>query len=68
MPAYIAVLPEHRGHGYVDDLLAETTRVLTEHGADRIGADTDSTNAPMAAAFDRAGYRRIKIRLVIGAG
>jgi RimJ/RimL family protein N-acetyltransferase len=64
---YIAVLPEHRGHGYVDDLLAETTRVLVEHGADQIGADTDSTNTPMAAAFDRANYRKIRVRLVIAA-
>jgi RimJ/RimL family protein N-acetyltransferase len=63
---YIAVLPEHRGRGYVDELLAETTRVLVEHGADRIGADTDATNTPMAAAFDRAGYRKLKVRLVIG--
>lgn len=63
---YVAVLPEHRGRGYVDELLAETTRVLVENGADRIGADTDSTNTPMAAAFDRAGYRKLKVRLVIG--
>lgn len=62
---YIAVLPEHRGRGYVDDLLAETTRVLVEHGATHIGADTDSTNTPMAAAFDRAGYRKMRARLVI---
>jgi len=63
---YIAVVPEQRGRGYVDELLAETTRVLVEHGADRVGADTDSTNTPMAAAFDRAGFRKLKVRLVIG--
>jgi ribosomal protein S18 acetylase RimI-like enzyme len=62
---YVAVLPQRRGLGYVDELLAETTRVLVDHGADRIGADTDSTNTPMAAAFDRAGYRKIKVRLVV---
>lgn len=63
---YIAVLPEHRGHGYVDELLARTTRVLLDQGATRIGADTDSTNTPMAAAFTRAGYRKLRARLVIG--
>ncbi|GAA3453175.1 GNAT family N-acetyltransferase [Dactylosporangium matsuzakiense] len=55
--AYIAVLPEHRGHGYIDDLLAEGTRVLAESGdIPRIRASTDVGNTPMAAAFARAGY------------
>ncbi|MEU0242075.1 GNAT family N-acetyltransferase [Nocardiopsis sp. NPDC006198] len=54
--AYIGVLPEHRGHGYVDEILAEGTRVLAEQGVDRIRAATDIGNTPMAAAFRRAGY------------
>jgi RimJ/RimL family protein N-acetyltransferase len=61
---YLGVVPEHRGHGYVDDLLAEITWLLAEEGATTIRADTDTTNAPMAAAFDRAGYRVFAIRLV----
>jgi len=36
-------------------------------GAQRIRADTDTTNLPMAAAFERAGYRRFGIRLVLSA-
>jgi RimJ/RimL family protein N-acetyltransferase len=54
--AYIAVLPAHRGKGYIDDILAEGTRVLAEQGASRIRASTDLGNIPMANAFRRAGY------------
>lgn len=54
--AYIAVLPTHRGHGYIDDLLAEGTRVLAEQDVPRIRASTDLGNVPMANAFRRAGY------------
>lgn len=52
----IGVVPEHRGHGYGYDLLAECTHLLAAQGADRILADTDLTNTPMVAAFARAGY------------
>ncbi|MFJ8540883.1 GNAT family N-acetyltransferase [Streptomyces sp. NPDC093586] len=54
--AYIAVLPAHRGNGYVDDLLAEGTRVLAEQDVPRVRASTDLGNVPMANAFRRAGY------------
>lgn len=54
--AYIAVLPTHRGNGYIDDLLAEGTRVLAEQDVPRIRASTDLGNVPMANAFQRAGY------------
>ena len=54
--AYIGVLPEHRGHGYIDDLLDYGTRVLAGAGAPIIKASTDRRNAPMAAAFHRCGY------------
>jgi RimJ/RimL family protein N-acetyltransferase len=54
--AYIGVVPAHRGHGYIDDLLAAGTRVLAAEGVPRIRASTDVGNAPMAAAFARAGY------------
>lgn len=65
---YLGVLPEHRGRGYVGDILAEITRVLVgEAGADTIHADTDLANQPMAAAFERAGYRNFARRLVLSA-
>ncbi|MEV0400345.1 GNAT family N-acetyltransferase [Actinoallomurus sp. NPDC050550] len=54
--AYIAVLPEHRGNGYIDDILAEGTRILATENAPRIRASTDLGNTPMADAFQRAGY------------
>ncbi|REE65364.1 hypothetical protein BX257_8090 [Streptomyces sp. 3212.3] len=54
--AYIGVLPEQRGNGYVDDVLAEGTRVLAGQDVPRIRASTDMANVPMAQAFARAGY------------
>ncbi|WP_354639359.1 GNAT family N-acetyltransferase [Kitasatospora camelliae] len=64
---YLGVLPEHRGRGLVDELLAEITRFHAARGAHRIGADTDLDNRPMAAAFTRAGYHNFGVRLVLGA-
>ncbi|MBM2616465.1 GNAT family N-acetyltransferase [Actinoplanes sp. LDG1-06] len=61
---YIGVLPSQRGHGYAADLLAETTWILAAEGATTIRADTDSTNTPMAATFERLGYSRFALRLV----
>jgi ribosomal protein S18 acetylase RimI-like enzyme len=61
---YLGVVPEMRGRGYARDLLAEATRILAEHGADRIRSDTDLTNAPMAAAFERTRYRNFSVRLI----
>jgi RimJ/RimL family protein N-acetyltransferase len=61
---YLGVVPELRGHGYAGELLAEATRILAAHGAERIRADTDTTNRPMAAAFERARYRNFGVRLV----
>lgn len=58
--AYIGVLPEHRGNGYIDAILAEGTRILAAEGVPRIRANTDLTNTPMAAAFARAGYAVIE--------
>ncbi|TDD59778.1 GNAT family N-acetyltransferase [Kribbella antibiotica] len=62
---YLGVLPEHRGHGYIDDLLAELTHQLVETGAERIRADTDFGNVPMAKAFERGGYRNFAVRRVL---
>ena len=55
---YIGVAPEARGRGYVHDLLRKGTRVLQETGVWRIYCDTDELNAPMIAAFEKAGYKQ----------
>jgi RimJ/RimL family protein N-acetyltransferase len=54
--AYIGVVPAHRGHGYIDEVLAAGTRLLADEGVPRIRANTDVGNVPMARAFARAGY------------
>lgn len=54
--AYIGVLPAQRGNGYINDLLAEGTRILAAHDVPRIRAATDLGNVPMARAFQRVGY------------
>lgn len=54
--AYLAVLSEYRGRGYVDEILVEGTRVLAGQNAERVHAATDVGNVPMARAFQRAGY------------
>jgi RimJ/RimL family protein N-acetyltransferase len=65
---YLGVLPGHRGHGYVHDILAEITRFLVDEvDATTIRADTDLMNEPMAAAFLRVGYRNHARRLVFSA-
>jgi RimJ/RimL family protein N-acetyltransferase len=64
---YLGVLPEHRGHGYINDLLAEITHFLAETvpGVEHIRADTDFGNVPMARCFERQGYRNFKVRRVM---
>jgi RimJ/RimL family protein N-acetyltransferase len=62
---YVGVVPEHRGHGFAAELAAWATAFLAAQGADRVVADTDTGNAPMAAAFTRAGYRVIGHRIVM---
>jgi RimJ/RimL family protein N-acetyltransferase len=64
---YIGVVPEQRGRGYVDDLLAMGTETLRAAGAEQVRADTDTRNAPMAAAFRRAGYSEFAKRREYGA-
>ncbi|MEU0072749.1 GNAT family N-acetyltransferase [Streptomyces sp. NPDC006332] len=60
---FIGVLPDHRGHGYAYDLLAECTHFLVERGAEFIAAATDQGNFPMAANFTRAGYPVVRERV-----
>jgi len=54
--AYLGVVPAHRGHGYIHDVLGAGTSLLAAQDVPRIRATTDVGNAPMAAAFARAGY------------
>jgi RimJ/RimL family protein N-acetyltransferase len=62
---YLGVLAEHRGHRYIDDLLAEITHFLADRGAERITADTDFGNVPMARSFERLHYRNFAVRVVL---
>ncbi|ROS61228.1 ribosomal protein S18 acetylase RimI-like enzyme [Frigoribacterium sp. PhB160] len=62
--SYLGVLPGHRGHGYVHDLLAEMVHVHHEDGQPRIVGTTDAANRPMRAAFERAGFSVTRVRLV----
>ncbi|MGW7789007.1 GNAT family N-acetyltransferase [Streptomyces sp. P10-4] len=60
---FIGVVPEHRGHGYAYDLLAECTHFLAGQGAEFIAAATDQGNVPMAAHFTTAGYPVVRERV-----
>jgi hypothetical protein len=63
---YIGVVPEQRGRGYVDELLAEMAWTLADLApGEEVGADTDFGNVPMAKAFVRAGFRMTSEHLVM---
>ena len=53
---HIAVLPSQRGHGYINDILAQSVSTMQKVGVWRIFCDTDSENLPMVKAFQRAGF------------
>ena len=70
---YVGVVPEMRGQGYVDDLLAAGTATLLaargKGGNEKpLRSDTDVANVPMAAAFERAGWARFAGRREYGIG
>lgn len=54
--AYLGIVPEQRGNGYIDDLLACGTKTLLDYGIKEIFAQTDVENTPMIRAFERVGY------------
>jgi len=61
---YVGVVPQMRGRGYVDDLLAAGTATLLEarmrEGNEKpLRDDTDVANGPMVADFGRAGRARL---------
>ncbi len=62
---YLGVVPEHRGHRYSDDLVAETLHTLAAEGVPLISDATDVANTPMAATFARCRYRLIGRRVIL---
>lgn len=62
--SYLGVLPEHRGHGYVHDLLAEMVHIHHDDGQPRIVGTTDAANLPMRSAFERASFTVTRTRIV----
>lgn len=63
---HIGVVPEMRGRGYVDQMLARGMQTLMRVGHTPIIADTDTRNVPMANAFRRAGWRHFATRTEYG--
>jgi ribosomal protein S18 acetylase RimI-like enzyme len=61
---HVGVVPEHRGHRYVDDLVIEALHVLADAGETRVADNTDVGNAPMIASFARCGYHTDGYRMV----
>jgi ribosomal protein S18 acetylase RimI-like enzyme len=55
--AHIGVVPTHRGHGHVSELLAAADRAARESGFSTGLSDVDVDNAPMVSAMERAGHR-----------
>ncbi|TDW49290.1 acetyltransferase (GNAT) family protein [Curtobacterium sp. PhB42] len=62
--SFIGVLPQHRGRGVVDELLAEGLRVHGEAGESKVVGTTDAANTPMRRAFERAGFVVTRRRIV----
>lgn len=54
--AHIGVIPEHRGNGYVSDLLAAGTEVARVAGIKGMLSDVDVLNEPMSSAMIRSGH------------
>ena len=56
--AVLGVVPEQRGNGYINDLLARATATLQSVNVQMIYAQTDLLNSPMLDAFERLDYER----------
>jgi len=54
---HIGVMPDHRGNGYIDDLIAAGTAAAQSEGITSMLSDVDVLNVPMTAAMRRAGHR-----------
>lgn len=53
---YVAVVPEHRGNGYVNDLLGHGVRMAIDEGWNSVRSETDMINLPTRNAFIRNGF------------
>jgi RimJ/RimL family protein N-acetyltransferase len=53
---FIAVVPEHRGHGYGHDLLQAATSAAHGRGFEEILSDVDTLNQPMIDTMRNAGH------------
>jgi GNAT superfamily N-acetyltransferase len=53
--AHVGVLPEHRGNGYIHDLLIAGMAAARRHGISTMLSDVDVLNDPMRRAMVRAG-------------
>jgi ribosomal protein S18 acetylase RimI-like enzyme len=60
--AYVGVVPEQRGRGLAQALVARGTERLLQGGADDIRGDCDRDNVGMVKGFQRAGYRQFARR------
>lgn len=54
---YIGVVPQKRGHHFVDHLLLEGTTILKDTSVEEIIADIDVKNFPMEESLCRLGYK-----------
>ncbi len=55
---HVGVVPERRGRGYSDDLLAAANLAARRRGDRSILSDVDTENEPMLAAMQRNGHHR----------
>lgn len=62
--SYLGVLPDHRGQGYVHELLAQMVRHHHDNGQKRIVGTTDAANHPMRSAFEQASFTVTRMRTV----
>ncbi len=57
--SYVAVMPDHRGNGYANDLVRHGTKLALEAGWSLpIRAQADLVNVPMCTAFTSHGYEQ----------
>jgi ribosomal protein S18 acetylase RimI-like enzyme len=65
---YLGVLPELRGRGYVDDLIAEALHLFAAADETEVNDAVDLANAPALHALTRAGYRTVGHRVIMRRG
>jgi ribosomal protein S18 acetylase RimI-like enzyme len=53
---HIGVVAEHRGNGYVHQLMLAANRAVRDRGWSSMLCEVDIENAPMLAAMERAGH------------